>query len=282
MSRVWATASTRSSRRPVFGAPRSVFSRLHSEPVPAPVRFEASARVRFDEAGVDGNLRSSVLLRYAQDVAWRHSEWAGFDRRWYAEQGLTWLVRSIELDLQQPVGYGSDLTITTEVVGFRRVWARRRSEVCQAGEAAPKALVTIDWVLLGPGGAPTRVPAAILGAFPVELPTFTPGRVDLPPPPADAARERFLVRLQELDPMRHVNNAAYLDYMEGAVALAGGRDVLGRWPRRYRLEYVLPAPADASLLGRAWPERNRWAYRLDDEAGVELFRGDLECGRQVG
>lgn len=248
--------------------------------VPAPVRFQAPVRVRFDEAGVDGNLRSSGFLRYAQDVAWRHSEEAGFDRRWYAERGLTWLVRSIDLDLREPVGYGSQLTVTTEVVGFRRVWARRRSEVCGAEDGAPRALVIIDWVLLGRGGAPARVPDEILGAFPVELPSFTPGRVVLPPPPTDAFRERFGVRSLELDPMRHVNNAAYLDYMEQALALAGARDTLGRWPRRYRLEYLLPAAPEAALVGQAWRERNGWAYRLEDDARRELFRAQLEPGGQ--
>jgi hypothetical protein len=42
--------------------------------------FVAGYRVRFDEAGPDGNLRTSGVLRYAQDVAWRHSEVLGFDR----------------------------------------------------------------------------------------------------------------------------------------------------------------------------------------------------------
>ncbi len=34
-------------------------------------------RVRFDECGPDGLARSSALLRYAQDVAWVHSEQHG-------------------------------------------------------------------------------------------------------------------------------------------------------------------------------------------------------------
>ena len=40
-------------------------------------------RVRFDEAGPDGNLRTSTLLRYAQDLAWYHSAQRGFTRAWY-------------------------------------------------------------------------------------------------------------------------------------------------------------------------------------------------------
>ena len=40
---------------------------------PAP-RIEHEYRVRFDEADADGWLRPSGLLRYAQDMAWRHSD----------------------------------------------------------------------------------------------------------------------------------------------------------------------------------------------------------------
>ena len=50
--------------------------------------------MRFDEAAPDGRLRTSGLLRYAQDLAWIHSASLGFDRGWYGERGLTWLVRA--------------------------------------------------------------------------------------------------------------------------------------------------------------------------------------------
>ena len=36
-------------------------------------------------------------MRYAQDLAWQHSTDLGFGREWYAEHGLTWLVRAAEL-----------------------------------------------------------------------------------------------------------------------------------------------------------------------------------------
>ena len=56
-------------------------------------RIERTYRVRFDEAGPDGSLKSGGYLRFAQDLAWIHSESGGFGRDWYSERGLTWLVR---------------------------------------------------------------------------------------------------------------------------------------------------------------------------------------------
>ena len=81
-------------------------------------RLEHDYRVRFDEAGPDGLLRASGYLRFAQDLAWLHSESGGFGREWYSERGLTWLVRAIELDIVGEVDYGARLTVSTEVIGF--------------------------------------------------------------------------------------------------------------------------------------------------------------------
>jgi len=72
-----------------------------------PQRIERGYRVRFDEAGPDGNLRTGGYLRFAQDLAWIHSQSAGFDRAWYDERGLFWLVRGVELDVLDHVRFGS-------------------------------------------------------------------------------------------------------------------------------------------------------------------------------
>ena len=123
-------------------------------------RLERPYRVRFDEAGPDGMLRSSGYLRYAQDLAWVHSESAGFGRDWYRTRRLTWLVRAVELDILDDVGYGAELIVSTEVTGFRRVWARRVSQFHLAHAERPVAEAITDWVLLGAGGRPVRRAAA--------------------------------------------------------------------------------------------------------------------------
>jgi acyl-CoA thioesterase FadM len=237
-------------------------------------RFEAPFQVRFDEAGPDGCLGSSGFLRYAQHAAWMHSTAEGFDRAWYAARGLTWLVRAIELRLEVAVPYGSELAVSTEVIGFRRAWARRRSEVRL--DDRPVALATIDWLLLGPSLRPVRVPAEIDAAFGRPSPDVSPLRVEALEPPPDAAGRRFSARRHELDPMDHVNNATYLDYLEEAVEMAGGRDDLARLPRAYRVEYALAAEPEARLKDVAWRiDASTWAYRLrsDDR---DAFRGRLE------
>jgi acyl-ACP thioesterase len=239
--------------------------------------FSTPYRVRFDEAGADGRLRTSAILRYAQDLAWVHSSALGFDRAWYDEHGLTWLVRAAELAVLAPIGVGSTLVGTTRVVGFRRVWSRRRTDFVD-GEGRPVAWINIDWVLLDARGAPTRIPAVFEEIFGVPTATSRLARVPLGEPPADVLRRRFAVRPQELDPMDHANNAVYADWLEEAVIAAGDRDATRAVPRSVRLEYALPAEADATVDALAWPAEDGWSYRLLGADGSDLLRARLERG----
>jgi len=239
--------------------------------------WSAPYRVRFDEAGPDGRLRTSVLLRYAQDVAWFHSASRGFDRAWYAERGLTWLVRAAEVAMVAPIAVGSDVVGTTRVIGWRRVWARRRTEFHDpAGSLV--AWTQIDWVLLDARGAPTRIPAEFEPVFGATSGAFALARISLGEPPANARQVVISVRPHELDPMVHVNNAVYADWLEEAVAEAGDGDASRAIPRLMRLEYAAPADSAARLTADVWPDVAGWSYRLRDGLGGELLRARLEPG----
>ena len=183
--------------------------RRAATPAPRPYR------VRFDEAGPDGLLRTSVLLRYAQDLAWYHSAGRGFGRDWYAERGH---------HLARPRRRGRG----------RRPGPRRRG----AGRDDPGRRLAA-----GLGAAPDRVPsmpAARSSPGPHRLGAARcarradadPARVRrglrraagrrsssarVDPGSSTGRRERraiLTVRPQELDPMDHVNNAVYADWLD--------------------------------------------------------------------
>jgi len=231
-------------------------------------------RVRFDEAGPDGLVRTSTLLRYAQDLAGVHSADRGFDRAWYAQRGLTWLARAAAVAVLAPIVHGSNLTGSTCVVGERRVWARRRT-VFRDGEGGVVAWTHVDWVLLDARGAPTRIPPEFEGAFGTPKATFPLGRVDLEEAPTGAALMRFRVRPQELDPMDHANNAVYADWLDEAVIGAADPAAVRAIPRLVRLEYARPAEPGAELTGAAWQCDGGWAYRLADAGGTDLLRAHV-------
>ena len=141
-----------------------------------------------------------------------------------------------------PIAVGTELVGTTHVVGGRRVWARRRTEFHDA-EGAVVSWVHIDWVLLDDRGTPTRIPQEFDAVFGAPPATFGLARVDLGEIPAVPARSDFTVRPQELDPMDHVNNAVYSDWLDESVLAAGGKAGGSRGPP--------PGPARVRSSGRA-------------------------------
>lgn len=244
-----------------------------------PDRCSAPYRVRFDEGGPDGLVRTSVLLRYTQDLAGHHSTVRGFGRAWYAERSITWLVRAAEVAVVAPIAVGDELVGTTQVVGWRRVWARRRTEFRgSAGDLV--AWVHIDWVLLDARGAPTRIPTEFDAVFGAPPATFGLARVDLGPVPPAAARTTLTVRPQELDPMDHVNNAVYADWLDEVIVVAGGTGGDGvaavrAVPRLARLEYARAAEPMAVLQAETWADGPGWSCRVGDADG-DLLRARLE------
>ena len=231
----------------------------------------APYRVRFDEATPSGVARTSALLRYAQDVAWAHSDALGFDRAWYRERGLAWLVRAADVEVLEPIPLGATLDVGTSVVGYRRIWARRRGEFRLDGTLV--AAIHTDWLLVDGRGRISRIPEVFGTTFPAPPGDIELGRVTLSTPPPGAAVRQFSVRPHELDPMDHVNNAVYLDWLEESVLAAGGGvDVI---PRRYRIEYAAAAEPGQELESQAWQEAGGWAYLVRGAAG-DVFRGRLD------
>jgi acyl-CoA thioesterase FadM len=244
--------------------------------------FEADYRVRFDEAGPDGFLRTSGYMRYAQDVAWRHSDALSFGREWYAERALTWLVRAAELAILEDVPMGTTLTARTLVVGMRRVFARRRGEF-RLPDGRLAARVHTDWVMIDGRGALTRIPSIFGDMFGGDSMTGHVGRLALPPTPVGVTPRRFAVRPHELDPLDHVNNATYLDWLEEAILATapagedGVSSMISAHPRHYRLEYPMAADAGAEVEASAWPADGGWNHRVADAStGQDLFRARLD------
>lgn len=238
--------------------------------------YVAGYRVRFDEAGPDGIMRTSALLRYAQDVAWRHSEHLGFDRRWYAQRGRWWVVRAVELEVLGPVSMGRTLRVSTAAIGHRRIWARRLAE-CRLADGTLAATVTTDWVILDERGRLVRIPEDFGISFKNPELAGDILRVEQSDPPGSASRLEVRVRPADLDPFGHVNNAVYLDWIEEALAVAGAGPALAV-PLRVRLEYrASAAPGDAVVV-RSWPAGTGWEFRISRDDGVEFARGSATPG----
>ena len=247
-----------------------------------PYRMVRPYRLRFDESTANETIRSAVHLAWAADIAWQHSSALGFGRDWYSLRGLFWLVRAVRIDVLRPIETYATATVETYVRGYRRIAARRHCDIRNGGGDL-MARLEIDWVMTNARGIPTRVPEEMLAFVTPEAPSFEMLRVSLPDAPADAAELRVRVARRDLDPLDHVNNSVYVDYLEEALAALGasadgetpgtnaGR-LLTTTPRRYEVEFLSSAGGGDNLVGRTWPIDGSWAFRLSREDGTEVFR----------
>ncbi len=237
--------------------------------------FAADYRIRFDEAGPDGRIRTSTLLRYAQDVAWQHSEARGFDRAWYAARGLSWVVRSVSLEVRAAIGMGETLTLTTRVIGHRRIWARRLGEARRPdGELV--AWIVTDWVILDERGRPVRIPPDFGLDFASPEIHGDIQRAERPSGDPSASL-RLRVRPQDLDPVGHVNNAAYLDWLEEASLAAGRTAAVHALPRSAVIEYLASAGPDDEVEVTTWQSGPAWQARVAT-AAAEILRASGTSG----
>ena len=104
-------------------------------------------------------------------------------------------------------------------------------------------------------------------------------RVPLPPTPDRASRRSFAVRRHELDPMDHVNNAVYADWLDERVIATGdaGLAATRALPRLVRLEYARAAERAMTVTAHLWTDGDDgWSMRLSDPAGDDLLRARLE------
>lgn len=232
--------------------------------------FLAGYRVRFDEAGPDGRIRTSVLLRYAQDIAWRHSEALGFDRGWYQARGLGWVVRGVQLELHEPIPIGHTLRVSTAVVGHRRIWARRLG-ACALADGRPAATITTDWVLLDARNRIVRIPPDFGLAF--TNPEVESEILRVPAIESSPAIETTIdVRPSDLDPLDHVNNAVYVDWLEEALDAAGSGAAADGLPRTYRLEYLASAERADRVTVSVHGDAASWRATIRRTDGGELVR----------
>jgi acyl-CoA thioesterase FadM len=245
-----------------------------------PYRIVRPYRVRFEESTADESVRTAIYLAWAADIAWQHSTTVGFGRDWYSRRGLFWLVRAVRLDVLRPIRTYSRIMVGTHVHGYRRIAARRHCDVRDTtGELL--ANLEIDWVMINERGVPTRVPDEMLGFVTADAPSFEMLKVTLPDTPVEAFERRFQVARRDLDPLSHVNNSVYVDYLEEALAATGAdaAGLLETTPRRYEVDFLASAERDDILVGRTWPHEGGWAYRLSRDNGTEVFRARVSALR---
>jgi acyl-CoA thioester hydrolase len=218
-------------------------------------------RVRGYEVGATACVHDSVFLKYVQQAAIEASADAGYDTRRYDELGTIWVIRQQTIVYLAPLLFDDVVELTTWVSDLRRVRSHREYEMRRVSDQRLVALARADWVYLDAASLfPHRISAEIDDAFRPNGISALDSAPPMEPTQAVDGRSfayRHLVKRYELDNLRHVNNANYLNWLnharldalaeigspldEDATQIRG----LGLLPSpvRYEIEYFLPAVA---------------------------------------
>lgn len=189
--------------------------------------FESRTRVRLADVSATGRLRLDAVARMLQDVS-------GDDTVDAAQApDAAWVVRRIivELDGRGP-RLRDDVALVTWCSGTGARWAERRTDLSFAGVGSTAgdvfARAIALWVLTDlETGRPMPLPPGFDAVYGEAAAGRRVGqRLRHRPPPADAPRVPWPVRVIDIDVLGHVNNAVYWAPVEEVLAeRAPGRRV---------------------------------------------------------
>ena len=211
-----------------------------------------------------GRLRLDTVARFLQDVAIDDVQETG----WGMPEHL-WFVRRVRLDVLRPFLDDRNVELTTWCSGVAAIAAGRRWSV--AGDAGGRIEVDSVWIHLDAHQDPARVEgfgvyAEAAGGRRVST------KLELPDPPAGAARTPFPLRATDVDLHGHVNNAVYWEAVEGLLPTLG---IDPREPLQAELDYRQPLNVgdDAHLV--TFDDDGRGAVAF-------LANGDVKAVARVG
>ncbi len=258
---------------------------------PSPLQYTMRLPVPVADLDPYGNLKATAQIRLMQLAASRASAAAGFDDRWYARNGFTWVVRYTHLELVEQARHGEELDIRTWVSDIRRVRSWRHYEITEAEGGAVLTRARTDWVFVdattnGPAAIPDEVQKGLMPDGVAIEPR--PKRIRFPDGADRPAIALRLVEWADLDSLGHVNNSSYAALAEQALldhlARSGWTPTLDPAVdhlriRTLEIEYLTPA-----LYREALSYRVAFEIASDSElrAVIEIRAGEQAAARALG
>jgi len=187
--------------------------------------------VRLGDVDTGAFLRLDGISRYLQDVATDDASAAGFP------DAYGWVVRRTMIRVDRPAVLDEPIRVTTFCTGAGRSWAERRTSI--EGERGAAIEAVSLWVQVDIAtGRPARLGEEFWQVWGSSAgDRIVSSKLSLARPTDHEHRREWTFRKTDLDPFRHVNNAAHWSVVE---QLLQEQD----WPRSGLGELEFIAPVD--------------------------------------
>lgn len=184
------------------------------------MKFELDHKITYFEIDPDFKAPLGVLVKLLQEAAVGHSETVGFGSRSLVESGQAWVLNKMAIDITRYPIYQEQLRVVTWHKGSRGFKSFRDYAVYCGDEKI--AAVSCMWLFVDLARKRLiRIPAHADDAYTVEVEDVLSFDVDAWKPDY-AFDPDFTVdittRSTDLDPLGHVNNVIYFDYVETALS----------------------------------------------------------------
>jgi acyl-ACP thioesterase len=195
----------------------------------------------------DAKLLLPAVFKYLQEAAIKHADQFDAGTRAIVTRGESWVLNRLAATIHRYPQYEEPLRVETWSSGIRVFKGYRDFRLYCRDELVVSASSLWLYVDLKTKSL-ARVPANIAAAFPSRAGTvFRPNldRLRLAPPGGESRQTSSVsVRYSDIDSNGHVNNTAYLDYLQTALARRG----LPLRPRNLEIQFLKEIPPDLDAV----------------------------------
>lgn len=238
-------------------------------------QFTLETAVTYGDVDRHETMLLSRFFKVLQDAAIGHANQFGTGTNAVATRAESWVLNRIDVRLARLPRPGDSLRVDTWSCGIRGFRGYRDFRV-QDGLGREVATATSLWVYISlRSKSIVRVPREVADRFPVgAISPMNPALEDMPlsAPAEDAWAAEFSLRFGDFDVNEHVNNAAYLDLVQTALARSGAPV----HPRRIAVHYQKPVPLEATTVRARVARDGSLARFAIDHVGTTCLTGLAE------
>jgi medium-chain acyl-[acyl-carrier-protein] hydrolase len=211
------------------------------------MKIQFTKSIRYDEVDAAFAIGLGRLLRLLQEAAVRHSEAVGIGSRRLVADGTVWVLNRLEVRIDHLPQYREAVTVDTWHKGSNGFKARRDFVIrSDRGRLVSAASLWLYYDLNR--RRIVRIPEPLTRQYTIESDEALSITIDHWKPDkalAPESRTDITVRSCDFDPLGHVNNACYFDYLETALTAMAGGD---RPVRHLRIEFQKEIGRDVAAV----------------------------------